>query len=390
MTISRSAHSMRQSLPRLLDRFRDSWQNHDIAELSDLFADSFEYIIDGKIRFRNKVQLRNYWCKNKLRQRDLSLVFFDSSRRSGRYSTYFTASFYHPVSLLITVVTGKMSLECDASGKIIKLEEYYDKIEKRSVGYSFDIIKNRIISSTLVSVASSLMPLLGLVRAGFKFLLSSAFFIGLVSVVYVNFVHSNWPIFAELDIGMAKSYTLYWFAAAYLLQQFIPMLRKKIDSDLYVRSFDGDRDLEHMSDIISGSDNVYIVSGDFSFVDSNKKLESSLRDLAFSGKLHLISYKSRETLVREMSAKSSSNEIMLKLIDNGAIRYNFPVKSKITIVENGGNRKMLFRFKKELDGKNKLYMGFIKHSDDTASLLSVVERLIESGGGAVLKSTKGS
>ncbi|WP_269714140.1 hypothetical protein [Caulobacter sp. NIBR2454] len=385
MTTSLSGPYTRQSPPPLIAAFRDSWQAHDIVGLSELFADQFEYIIDGKVRFKNKNELRNYWCLNKLRQKDLSIVFMDAKKRGLIYKSYFFASFFHPYRLSIVNVAGHMEIEVDKSTKkIIKLSEMYDKLEKKSQLYSIEIIVRDYLKPILSWSVAALYPAWEFIRGSVRFLFTWGLGVGIILIAYVNFFHKIRPIISDSEVEALRNYTVVWFGIAYVLQQSLSFLKKNVLLDLSVKGFSGNKDLEHMAKVMDGADTVYIVSGDFSFIDTNEKLEKRLTDLAFAGKLHLIIYKGKDKLIQEMSSKTSSNEILIKLIDNKSIRYNFPIKAKVTIVESGGNRKMLFRFKKEVDGKSKLHMGFINPGENTGYLLNVIESFLENGGGSLL------
>jgi|GEM_PF-7050941 len=376
--MSVSAHSSHPPLPPVIERYRRSWLNHNISELTELFDDTFEYVIKGETRFSDKKALRNYWCKNKLRQKDLSIYMrpVDGTHASA----FFSALFYHPVRLAITQVTGVMEIGVNANGdRIVRVDEVYDKIEKFNPFYSLQIFYEVFLSPVARIMARILRPVWGVVEGFAKNFLVIAFVFGIFLVAYVNFIHASFHLLPDQFASSAKKYLPMWFAAGFILQQAIPWFRRGINPDLEIKGFESHQDLVYMADVMESADDVQIVSGDFSFIDTNPRLENCLRHLAFSRKLRLISYKSQAIVREEMAVKSSSNDIFLKLQDEGRIHFDFPVKAKITLVEHGGMKKMLFRFNKDVNGSNKLHMGFIKESANTAALLDVLERFLSAG-----------
>lgn len=167
-----------------------------------------------------------------------------------------------------------------------------------------------------------------------------------------------------------------FFALTYIILQFIPVLGKKIRPDINVRRIQGQNDLSYMERTIRGAEFVQIVSGDFSFIDTDPHLEACLRELAFQRKLVLISYKAQAIVVEEMSSKTSSHDILLKLQDEGNIYFDFPVKAKITLVERGKRRSMIYRFSKDFNGSDSSYMGFIQNTENTHALLAMVDEFV--------------
>jgi hypothetical protein len=299
-------------------------------------------------------------------------------KADGTEIVYFTSLFFHPVRLRHTVVAGLMSLTPDESGNRIKrLEETYEKYEKFNPLYSIVVFYEHIIKPGYLRIWDFISPIVEFSKAILKNLLTAIFIFGIFLVVYVNFAYKafSWPSKEVLD-GI-KGFTLWWFVAGYLIQQFMPMLKNKVSPELDVRNFTRHhQDLEYMAKEMDGADSVQIVSGDFSFIDTNSKLEARLRDLAFARKLKLISYKDRETVEEEMSAKTSSNDILLKLKDEGLIYFDFPIHAKISLIEHGGSKRMLFRFTKEVGGRQVKHMGFIRHGENTRALLDVIERFL--------------
>jgi hypothetical protein len=239
-------------------------------------------------------------------------------------------------------------------------------------------IRRKYISPTLAKLQSLSVPFIDAFKATFRYGLYIALWAGIASVVYTNFIHQNFSALSENFVATLKTYTPIWFAAGYVIQQSLPFLKKTITPDLSVWEVRGDADLVAMQKVIDGADDVEIVSGNFSFIDTNKKLEDCLRTLAFAGKLRLTSYKSASQVDAELNTKSVGREILLKLKDDGKISYDFPVKgAKITMVEHGGSNRMLFRFGKPVGNTTRMFMGNIHGTTNTPQLLKLVHDLIK-------------
>src|SRR5690606_7520022 len=99
---------------------------------------------------------------------------------------------------------------------------------------------------------------------------------------------------SEATASDIKRYTPFWFALAYILQQTISYAKRKAIHDVHFLPIHGEGDLKLMRKFIDGADKVEIVSGDFSFLDTDSSLQRSLKSLAYAKKLHLISYKSEQ------------------------------------------------------------------------------------------------
>lgn len=363
-------------LPKIIELYRDSWLNHDIVALTDLFADEFTYQLNGTDRFPNKKALRNYWCRNAFRQRGLELKFHHYRRTRTGHEALFTATFYHPARLSFTNVSGDIEIRADRAGRITHVVERYEKTEIFAPLYALESIPRFYILPVWRWIKRKARPLIALVKAIGRNVLTVAFGLGVLAVMYVGWLHSLRPVLSDGVVAEIKNALPYWFAASYLLQQALPFFKKTPTPDVVVETFAGSDDLHKMTAQIKGADFVQIISGDFSFLDIDHNLEDCLRALAFEKKLELFSYKSREIVEQELNSKSRSREILLKLIDENRFHFNCPVEAKITLVERGGQRRMLFRFAKDEGDGAEFHMGTIRHTHNTAYLLSVIDRMV--------------
>ena len=362
-------------LPKVVEKYRDSWVRHDIVALTDLFEDKFIYEINGVSRFRNKRELRSYWCKNKLRQQDLDIRFLEPQNYGDGWDAIFSALFYNPARLSITSVTGVIRFELnDAGTKIAKLSERYDKVERRAPFYNIQAIQRRVIRPVLNKGKPFLRPVGRVVRAAGRNLLTLAFVLGILGVVYVNWIHAEVSVLSEEAVAQIRAATPFWFAGAYILQQLMPFFKRKVNPDIDVRSFDGAEDLPRMIAHMRDADFVQIMSGDFSFLDESVELEDCLRRLAFARKLELFSYKTQLEVEEELATKTKSREIMMRLRDERRMHFNCPVKAKVTLIERGGQRQLLFRFSRG-GGESGFHMGLIRANQNTGYLLAVVEQM---------------
>lgn len=371
-----SAQPTFPSPSEVLERLRLSWQKHSVRELSALFSTRFRYEIDGSLVYSNKRDLRNFWCKNVIRQRDLTVKFYGQSYGRGWARTSFVAYFYNPIRCVICAVSGSIRIELDPSGKIKRFEEQYEKIETKSFVYALAYFKRRVLDPVGVALMRFISPLIKSIGVIIQYFLYVIMFLGVLSVGYAELIHETFPIIEENVFLIIKKYTPIWFAAAYLIQITLQLIKKKILHDVHFVPIEGEGDLRIMRKYMSGADSVEIVSGDFSFLDTDSQLQSILRDLAYNKKLSLVSYKDKDKVQREIKAKSVGRDILTKLSDDGAVVYAFPASAKITMVTHGRSRRMLFRYWRDDDGDHRRYMGIIRETPNTGALLDVIASLI--------------
>lgn len=364
-------------LPKIIERYRDSWLKHDIVALTDLFAANFTYTLNGINRFPNKKALRNYWCRNAFRQRGLELKFHNYRRTRAGHASLFTATFYHPARMSFTNVSGDIEIRTDRSGKTIThVIERYEKTEIFAPLYALESLPRFFLYPAIRWFKRKARPLLGLIKAIGRNVLTLAFILGVLAVAYVGWLHNIRQILSAELVEDIKSALPYWFAASYLLQQALPFFKKSATPDVVVETFEGTEDLHKMTAQIKGADFVQIISGDFSFLDLDGDLEDCLRALAFEKKLELFSYKSKDVVEQELNSKTRSREILLKLLDENRFHFDCPVEAKVTLVERGGQRRMLFRFAKDEGDGAEFHMGTIRHTHNTAYLLTVIDRMM--------------
>lgn len=274
---------------------------------------------------------------------------------------------------MITVVAGQMTIETDPSrSKIVYLDENYEKLERRDTLYAISYIKRAYIDPFFSKAGDVLGPAFESVKTLSRYALTIALWLGIASIIYTNFIHLSFHVFSNDVVNLLKVYTPIWFAVSFVIVQLLPFLKKAIDPDLSVKKVEGDDDLDTIRREIEGADAVEIISGDFSFIDKDPKLQECLRTLAFGGKLRLTSYKGEAEVTRELNTKSVGREILLKLKDDEAVKFDFPVRAKITLVEHGGSKRMIFRFAKQVSGANALFMGRVHGTSNTQQLLAVI------------------
>lgn len=307
----------------------------------------------------------------------LRLLFTDEKSRGTKASCCFSAFFYHPFRRMITVVSGHMEIQTNPDfTKIISVTEEYKKTERQDILFGGQLIYSTFVEPAISWVVEKIRPVTELTKWLLRNILSLGFAAGVAAIVYVNFLHESLSLLTPKGLEIVRQYTPIWFAAGYIIQQMLPALKKTIAPDMSVKKLPPDGDLTEMANQIEHADHVTIVSGDFSFIDIDPRLETCLKSLAFNKKLVLISYKSKESVERELNSKSSGRELLLKLSDDNAIHFGFPVHAKITLVDHGGSHRMIFRFSKEMNGSHEKHMGFIHQTANTPELLKLIQQLV--------------
>jgi hypothetical protein len=345
--------------------------------LASLFAARFQYTINGKVAYTNRDELKGFWFKNAIEQQDLSVEFIGRSYGRGWAKALIGAYFYNPRRCRIVSVSGQLEITLDAAGKITKLSLQSVTIERPSFIYSLAYVKRRIVDPSAKQIARTLRPLWNATGTVFQFTLYVVMWTGVLLVLYSEILHESLHWASDAVAANLKRYTPFWFALAYILHQTIAFVKRKTIHDVHFLPIYGEGDLKLMRKFIEGADKVEIVSGDFSFLDTDSDLQRRLKDLAYAKKLHLISYKDERKVKSEIKAKSIGRDILYKLAEDDAVRYDFPVHAKITIVTHGRNRKMLFRYWRDDSGEQRRYMGVVRETPNTGALLDLVTDLID-------------
>lgn len=361
----------------VLEAYTKSWQNHDLTELTNLFAPEFEYKINGEIRFRTIKELRSYWAKNAFRQLNLKIVTqFEHSITNGEGADFF-AHFYDPIRLSQNTIAGRINIYLDDKGKIINVVEHYKKSEQRQILYSLETAHQVILQTPIASVASVLKIVFSFLKSLTRYGLLGLFLLGVFTLVYVNYIHPHAKLFSDEAVDAVRPAIPFFFAALYILNQILPLFRSTA-ADIEVEKFSNKDDLKIMQREIAGADRVSILSGDFSFLSDDPELEQTLRALAFSGKLELFSYKSRAAVEAQVRNSSASNQIYTKLSDDGKIYFGSKISAKCTIAEFGNVKKLLFRFSKDKASIRELHMGIVRRKENNQYLIEVVDRIFSS------------
>lgn len=361
----------------VLEAFRNAWSSHDIRSLGALFAGKFQYNIDGKTVYQSKSEIKGFWYKNALDQQELSVKFFNPSYGRGRARAYFSALFYTPRRCRIVSVSGYIEIWIDSAGKISRLDQYSGTIERPSFIYSFAYLKRRIIDPVSNAFVRALRPFWRSFGTVTQVALYVVMAVGVLLVLYAEILHGSLRWASEETFSDIKKYTPFWFALAYIVQQTIALVKWKVLHDVHFLPIEGEGDLKIMQRFIDKANNVEIVSGDFSFLDTDSDLQNRLKELAFSKKLKLVSYKPEQKVKDELKVKSTGREILAKLKEDNSIVYDFPVEAKVTIVTHGRNRRMLFRYWRDVDGEQRRYMGVVRDTSNTGALLDVIVKLID-------------
>ncbi len=359
-----------------LEAFRTAWQNHDVRALAALFAPKFQYLVNGNTIYTNKSDLANFWFKNAIDQQDLTVKFFNRTYGRNRAKSLIGVYFYTPRRCRIVSLAGQLEIETNALGKIVKLTQLSVTIERPSFIYGLAYVKRRVLDPALLATKRTLRPIWRSIATIVQFCLYLAMWLGVLLVLYAEILHPSLGWISESALADVKRYTPFWFALAYILQQTVVFIRKKVLHDVYFKPIEGEQDLHLMRKFTEGADRVEIVSGDFSFLDTDSVLQSRLKELAYAKKLHLVSYKPAQKVKSEIKVKSTGRDILYKLEADNAIDYEFPVEAKITVVTHGRNRKMLFRYWRDDEGEQRRYMGVVRETANTGALLDLITSLI--------------
>lgn len=334
-------------------------------------------MVNGKQIFSNKKELTSFWFRNALDQSDLTVKFFGSSYGKGKARTNFSAFFYTYRSCKISTVSGRIYLDIDENGKILKLTQESQSIERQAFVYGLSHLRKRLIDPPYIAIKRAVRPIWRSISTVVQVSLYIIMWVGILLILYVEILHDSLKWLSAEITSDVKRYTPFWFAGAYIIQQTISFVKQRIIHDVHFIPIDGEEDLKWMRKFIHGADRVEIVSGDFSFLDTDSDLQSRLKELAYAKKLSLVSYKSSEKVKSELKVKSVGRDVLFKLEQDNSISYDFPVEAKITIVTHGRNRKMLFRYWRDEDGDQRRYMGVVRETQNTGALLDVITKLID-------------
>lgn len=368
---------------QVIEKYRSGWASHDVSLMSDLVSDDVSLIINNKLSYNGKKEIKNFWCKNYIRQLDIEVKFQDLYVNNNIAKVKFLSYFYDPIKSKVFAIAGQLECEFDVDNKIKRISQIYESVEKKLHIYSLAYVKRRLIDPADRKIKRVIVPLGSAAVRIVIAAVSIALWLGICGAVYSHFFHNGLKLVSDARAAELKDFSAYLFAAAFLLQNFIEFLKKKIVPEAAFRPIEGDEDLKLMRKFINGADKVEIISGDFSFIDTDQELKVMLKKLAFSKKLTLISYKSENKVKPELFAKSVGRDIVQKLEDDDSIFFNFPVHAKITIVTHGQTRRLLYRYWRSDQGNQYRYMGIIRDTANTRDLLDVISQMTNQLGRAV-------
>jgi hypothetical protein len=113
---------------RAVDSYFRAWQTHSVSDLQGVFSEEakYEIIPIDKTLVRLK-EIREYWSRNRERQRDLSVEWSIESL-SGRLAlSSFVAKFYDIEECESQIISGRIVFVLSRDWKIAYLSEIYDK-----------------------------------------------------------------------------------------------------------------------------------------------------------------------------------------------------------------------------------------------------------------------
>lgn len=96
-------------------------------------------------------------------------------------------------------------------------------------------------------------------------------------------------------------------------------------------------ELEIMNKYYKNADRIVAFSGDFSFINEHDELKRSVLDLASSGRITLISYKSEGSVKLALEKDSEFYHVLKNFIN-----YNSNVKLKASLIKRSGNNVFLY------------------------------------------------
>lgn len=316
-----------------------------------------------------------------LRQTRLTLSFYEGStpNESGESSAKFIASFYDPLTGCQVFLNGVTRFATNASGKVTSFEEHYTKVAVFAPLVSLEGLFSYIwrVSGPYVRAI-----ILRARRIG-AFFIRNAIIVTFGLFSAVTLYHQIWGLpaeggMAEFQERYIQPNAVYVTALAAFAQKMLPFFNNnQRRSHLTVKPLSNSRDLDFMVKHLDGADKVQIISGNYSFLGRDQRLADSLKKLAAESKLVLYSYCSKSDVESAVSASSKALEIFNNVVEDGNFFPSVHVKRKITLVESGGRKVVLFRFAQKSDSVQSFHMGILNDDDETRYLVASIEEMFD-------------
>jgi hypothetical protein len=215
------------------------------------------------------------------------------------------------------------------------------------------------------------------------FILRNAIIVTFGTFSAIMLYHQLWGLpsqsgLASFQEKYIQPNAVYITAFAAFLQKMLPFFNgNQSRSHLTVKPLSNSRDLDFMIKHLEGADKVQIVSGNFSFLGRDERLAETLKKLAAESKLILYSYCAKSDVESAVSASSKSLDIFNNVVEDGNFYPSVHVKRKITLVESGGRKVVLFRFAQKSDSVQSFHMGILNDDDETRYLVASIEEMFD-------------
>ncbi len=114
---------------KIVDAYFRAWHKYDLSLLNKLFDTNACYVIRNKKTYAGIEEIKNYWVRNKERQRDLETSYRITDTKENFVRLNFKANFFDVEESEQQQIVGEMEMIL-AFGRITKLEEGYSKTNK--------------------------------------------------------------------------------------------------------------------------------------------------------------------------------------------------------------------------------------------------------------------
>lgn len=369
-------------------KYKDYWESYDEVALAKLFAENFEYWINGSRRFTNLTQLKAYWRMNMIRQDELDIVFHSITESQISGGTIVSAglycSFIDKADSSIVYLNGNCVFHLNKFGLITKFEEVYTKT---SVGvWTIKPISN--IKDSLKSLCDRVPWWFELIVRWAQHNIAPhvvlAVFGGLALSIFMKDIglFDAFPDIKSKIESISAVYAVYGAAILSLLQKIVPAFGTR-DANYQEFSLEHKSQLRRLREYMAKADYVRMVSGNFSFLVQDKKLAKSIKMLAAEGKITLYSYCSEDNVKSKLYQSTTAKGIIDVLEEDGKIFYNVPINNKITLIESGGIRNLTYRFSKHGIGYNSTHMGIVVDSGKYRYVVDAIDRMLRGISGEI-------
>lgn len=362
----------------VIQTYFDAWQHHDVAALDRVFAPNASYEITGKATYRTLPQIRAYWQRNALRQKNVVIQHDHCPVEATKICFVRFLVTFEDVQLAANVtISGTARFKFDENGLCTELSEgYYKQVERRLSLTMKDYAGRYIIKP--VRAGRQRLAVIGKTIAALSRRMAYPVFLGFAMLsfafaLYMNFVEGLFVTYISDQQMITRLNRI--ANSAFIVSAFVLFIKdhyRRSPNDILQRHriYAGEHtDLKIMRDELNNASDVTIYSGDFSFIATYPPLQDTLRQLADRGNLTLISYKP-EIAVRGAAATTAHIHILDELQKRGRLHFDSPDDAKYSVVTRPGTKSLLFRFE---DGDGSSYVGVIAaNSNVSRALLDTV------------------